>query len=545
MSKKFNIPSWIKQAPSLEFDEAMWRQRFKGYSSLYYVLGDLNMADGSRFSSIESLWLEYSKPQQVLYYIACCENPVVKKSMEPILPGMQVHHLHGGRIQLIVLVGRPEEELARFLMHGEGPLESQIRSWRVNSWLLDAKPPEDELLGVMRLLEGNAENCVVGKSAPWAFPEYYPKNTEKKIAIIGGGFAGCYLARILAEAEYQVTIFEAGNSLAQVGSGNSHGLLYPKFSAYQAPFTDLLHLCYPYALRVYQQWIEAFPLLGKSVEIWQSKDEFHQELMPYLAMSPAWFLDLDEGFLMRKCMLLDMPLCCEYLIDHPLISIKLSSPIDALQNHENGWQLQGQMFPHVVLANGHMANRFSQSTHLGIKGMRGQMTQVREIYDHDIVYCQEGHFTASWKGTHGVGASFDPTSLDLDFRATDDEKNIAPWRDFFAEPLRVCGHWTGIRGVSLDHIPCVGAVPEMTQFQQRFGKWRHHANLKMNEKMPNQPGLWVFSGFGARGLLTIPYLAEILKQLLLQQPVMMATDLLQSISPARFYKKKIITSKVE
>lgn len=540
MSKKFNIPTWTKSAPKLPFDEAVWFETFKRYSSLYYVLGDLNYGDGSRFAKIESLWLQYSKPQQTLYYIACCEKPTIKKTLEPVLPGMQVHTLHNGRIHLIVLYGNPQEELARLLLHGQGVLESQIRSWCVNEWLMDEQPPSQELKDIIRLLAGHSDEHVVGKSSPWAFPEYYPQNQEKKIAIVGGGFAGCFLARRLAEAQYQVTIFEAGTALAQVGSGNQHALLYPKFSAYQAPFTELLHLCYPYALRVYQDWIGQIPSLGKMVEIWQSKDEFHAELMPYLSLSPSWFLDLEEGYLMRKSMLMDMPLFCEYLVDHPLIQVKFVSPIEELCRNEKGWLLQSQTFPHVVLANGHLVNRFSQSKHLGIKGMRGQMTHVREIYRDNIVYCQEGHFCASWKGVHGVGASFDPTSLELDHRLSDDEKNIAPWRDFFAEPLKACGHWTGIRGVSLDHMPCVGPLPELEAFQQRFGKWRHHANLKMDDKMPNQPGLWVFTGFGARGLLTIPYLAEILKQLIVQQPVMMATDLLQSISPARFYKKKLI-----
>jgi glycine/D-amino acid oxidase-like deaminating enzyme len=540
MSKKFKTLQWAKTLPHFTLNESEWRTRFEDFCDAGFVLGDLNFADGFRFEKIQSIWLEQSTPKQVLYYLACCPAPSKKHAWSPILPGMQIHVLHGGRIQLIMLYGEPQEQLSAFLFHGLGEIESRIRTWKVQSWLLDTQPPSESLLELMQLLEGKMQGDVSVKSAPWAFPQHYASSKTKNIAVVGGGFSGCYIARIFAEAGYQVTLFEAESTLAKVASGNRYCLLYPKLSAHHAPFTELLHLCYPFAQRMYQSWIERFPNLGKQVEIWQSGGSCHHELMPYLSLSPQWFMDLEDAYLMKQSMLLDMPLFCDLLVEHPNITCHLSTPIQDLEKRVNGWLIASQEFSDVVLANGHVVNQFKQTQYLGIKGMRGQMTHVREIYPSNVVYCQDGHFCASWKGVHGVGASFDSNTLNLEHRKEDDEKNIGKWRDFFVEHISVCGHWTGIRGVSLDHIPCVGAAPDVDAFMERFRIWRHHANLKSADKMPNHQGLWVFAGFGARGLLTIPYLAEVLKNMVLENPVMLPTQLIQSISPARFCRKKLI-----
>ncbi|NBX84874.1 MAG: FAD-dependent oxidoreductase [Gammaproteobacteria bacterium] len=540
MSKKFKPLQWGKTLPHFTLNESEWRARFECFRDESFVLGDLNFSDGFRFAKIQSLWLEQSQSTQVLYYLACCHTPSKKHAWGPILPGMQVHALHGGRIQLILLYGEPHEQLSAFLFHGQGDIESRIRTWKVQAWLLDTQAPSDSFLELMHLLEGKIQGHVLVKSAPWAFPSNFTHSKTKNIAVIGGGFAGCYMARTIAEAGFQVTLFEAESTLAKVGSGNRYSLLYPKLSAHQAPFTELLHLCYPFAQRMYQSWIERFPNLGKQVEIWQSGDAFHQELMPYLNLSPQWFMDLDDAYLMKQSMLLDMPLFCDLLVEHPNITCHLSTPIQQLEKVPKGWVLESQLFTDVVLANGHVVHQFKETQYLGIKGMRGQMTHVREIYNSPVTYCQDGHFCASWKGVHGVGASFDPNTLNLDYRWEDDEKNVEKWRDFFVEHLRVCGHWTGIRGVSLDHIPCVGAAPDVEAFKKQFAIWRHHANLKCADKMPNHPGLWVFAGFGSRGLSTIPYLAEILINMVLNKPMILQTHLIQSLSPARFCRKKLI-----
>ena len=86
----------------------------------------------------------------------------------------------------------------------------------------------------------------------------------------------------------------------------------------------------------------------------------------------------------------------------------------------------------------------------------------------------------------------------------------------------------------------MGYVPQEALFKDRFKLWKHHANWVMEKSMPNYPGLFAFCGFGSRGLLTIPLLAKVLRNFIIQEPVMMSNHLLQALSPGRYLKKEII-----
>jgi tRNA 5-methylaminomethyl-2-thiouridine biosynthesis bifunctional protein len=133
--------------------------------------------------------------------------------------------------------------------------------------------------------------------------------------------------------------------------------------------------------------------------------------------------------------------------------------------------------------------------------------------------------------------------LSLDEKIEDHQKNLQPWQTFFAKPLdlNVLSAWVGVRGVSTDHLPIVGFVPNEPLFLKEYARWKHHANLSMDSLMPNIPGLYVFSGFGARGLLTIPYLAAYLSKLIAGKSFLMPAKLAQAISPARFLKKRLVS----
>jgi tRNA 5-methylaminomethyl-2-thiouridine biosynthesis bifunctional protein len=176
--------------------------------------------------------------------------------------------------------------------------------------------------------------------------------------------------------------------------------------------------------------------------------------------------------------------------------------------------------------------------------MRGQMTHVAAVHDEAKIYCQQGHFLPLREGIHAVGASFNPHDLSLDEKSEDHVNNLQPWQTFFGAntALEVKSAWVGVRGVSLDHLPIVGFVPDEPRFLKQYQRWQHHANLSMDSLMPNIPGLYVFAGFGARGLLTIPYLASYMTALMSQQPFLMSAKLTQALSPARFLKSTISKS---
>jgi tRNA 5-methylaminomethyl-2-thiouridine biosynthesis bifunctional protein len=110
--------------------------------------------------------------------------------------------------------------------------------------------------------------------------------------------------------------------------------------------------------------------------------------------------------------------------------------------------------------------------------------------------------------------------------------------NFFNQHLQAVDHWVGVRAVSLDHLPLVGWLPKEELFLQQYKTWVHHAHWVMTEKMPNRNCL-AFTGFGSRGLVTIPLLAKVLQSLILDGPPVISNALTQAIAPARFLKKQM------
>ena len=63
---------------------------------------------------------------------------------------------------------------------------------------------------------------------------------QKKILIIGAGVAGCSLAHFLANSDWDVTLIESKDNIAQGGSGNPVAAIYPKFMLNDEAYNDFM-----------------------------------------------------------------------------------------------------------------------------------------------------------------------------------------------------------------------------------------------------------------------------------------------------------------
>ena len=77
----------------------------------------------------------------------------------------------------------------------------------------------------------------------------------KSIAIIGGGVASVCLADHIFQLapQTQVSIFCADGELANRGSGNKQGAIYPLLQGSQSVIAEFYATCYDYAMTYYQQ----------------------------------------------------------------------------------------------------------------------------------------------------------------------------------------------------------------------------------------------------------------------------------------------------
>jgi tRNA 5-methylaminomethyl-2-thiouridine biosynthesis bifunctional protein len=97
--------------------------------------------------------------------------------------------------------------------------------------------------------------------------------------------------------------------------------------------------------------------------------------------------------------------------------------------------------------------------------------------------------------------------------------------------------WAQVRCASLDRLPLVGAVPDLDAMQRWMdtaGTRRGHMPL---EDTPRQPGLYLLTALGSRGLSLAHWCATMLAQQIDKTtPSTLAAepDLIRVLDPARF-----------
>ena len=102
-------------------------------------------------------------------------------------------------------------------------------------------------------------------------------------------------------------------------------------------------------------------------------------------------------------------------------------------------------------------------------------------------------------------------------------------------PLALRSARLGERLSSRDHLPLIGAVPDLQAVHARRMAMARNDRLPM----PRLAGLWMATGFGGRGLLWAVLAAELLAARLEHEPLPLTHDLVAAIDPARFLRRSL------
>ena len=153
------------------------------------------------------------------------------------------------------------------------------------------------------------------------------------------------------------------------------------------------------------------------------------------------------------------------------------------------------------------------------------------------VVCRQGYWTPAIDGRSTCGASFIVDDINLDLRAEEQAENLAMLRNMIDAPHIVwpdadaehLGGKVGLRPVVPDRLPLVGQLParETSVIASRSRAARTRV-----------PGLYVNSGFGARGILFATLCAELLASQISGEPLPLPKDLVRAIDPMRYAHKK-------
>lgn len=395
--------------------------------------------------------------------------------------------------------------------------------------------------------------------------------------IIGGGIASALFSLALLRRGWAVTLYCADDAPAQGASGNRQGALYPLLTAHDPALAQFFPAAFLFARRLY----DALPIefdhqwCGVTQLGWDDKSA--QKIVQMLSLNlpeeiahaaseaeVAATIGLETG-----CGGIQYPLggwLCPAeltagvfaLARQQGLQVHWQKTLTALESSENGWQLQfadGETAsaPSVVLANGHNLSQFTQTEHLPVYAVGGQVSHIpttENLAKLRQVLCYDGYLTPQnpRNQQHCIGASYHRGEREMTFNEDDQLHNRQRLIDCFPNEA-----WTqevdvsanearcGVRCATRDHLPMVGNVPDYEQTLAQYASL--YENAQEAEPAPVYPNLFVLGALGSRGLCSAPLAAEVLAAQMSQEPLPLDAVTLAGLNPNRLWVRKLLKGK--
>ncbi|MBX2859344.1 MAG: bifunctional tRNA (5-methylaminomethyl-2-thiouridine)(34)-methyltransferase MnmD/FAD-dependent 5-carboxymethylaminomethyl-2-thiouridine(34) oxidoreductase MnmC [Cellvibrionaceae bacterium] len=410
------------------------------------------------------------------------------------------------------------------------------------------------------MLRGEFEQPAAASKPSWV--TISPWSAPTSIAIIGGGLAGCTLARCLADRGKQVSLFEQHPALACEGSGNAQGIVYARLSPHNDALSRFNLAAQQFANHFYQ-YHDFFKRCGEQCGVLhlagtdKQRDSYHRLGEHYASSGFARWLNREQasllcgaatragGLFIEKSGWLNPPALCRALCQHPNIRLYLGRNIQHIAYDKTRWQLSDpdgnqQYAQALVVACAHTAKAFPFVQGFTTKSIRGQVSHLNESQQVPLktVLCGEGYIAPPCEGMQSLGASFNLDSADTQLRLEDHQSNLDSIQAMLAQPLKIdpaqLQGRVGFRCTSPDYFPLCGPVADHATLCQRFAAWRKNASTAIDLPGAYHPQLYCHLGFGSRALAYTPLCSEQLASLICGEAPPLQSDLYRHIHPARF-----------
>ena len=382
-----------------------------------------------------------------------------------------------------------------------------------------------------------------------------------RVAIIGGGLAGCAAAYVLKRAGLTPVIYEAAPELAAGASGNALGLYNPRLSAHyssEAQYYDygfqkarevFRSLCHPERLSFVIpnecEGSSSYKIKRRSLVSGTPRDDNSegQQDDNIIDYNPCGALHLvtdekkekrfrqmkenwpwSEGG-MRWCSAAEASALAGVEIPHEALYLASSgfvSPRELCAAYTQGVEvclntrietLEELDADAVILACAAGVNDFAPE--LPLQTIRGQVTYVRSsgvLAKLKTCLCYGGYTAPAHEGVHMVGSTFQRWLDHTDILPEDDRANIeglAAAVPALAGDYEVTGQRVALRTASRDQFPVVGALP-------------------------GRDNVYASAAHGSHGIISSLAAAYYLHDLVLARVPALSREAIDLLNPARF-----------
>ncbi|WP_164549045.1 bifunctional tRNA (5-methylaminomethyl-2-thiouridine)(34)-methyltransferase MnmD/FAD-dependent 5-carboxymethylaminomethyl-2-thiouridine(34) oxidoreductase MnmC [Amphritea opalescens] len=399
---------------------------------------------------------------------------------------------------------------------------------------------------------------------------------EKTAIVIGAGIAGCSTAHSLAKRGWKVTVVDRHPQIAAEGSGNHQGALYAKLPIEPIP-TSRIHLSgYLYSSHFLSQY------LSDRSDIWspcgllqlaahEKEQAKHQKLaesgnypdsvVRYVEQQEASEIAgttvSNSGLYFPEAGWVSPPLLCQWLCEHPNITVMTDTQITRLVRDDHQWHCFTQNDQPLtaaicIIASAADSVAFEQTSYLPVQNIRGQVSITNEhsgLPELNTVLCSEGYISPTQQGRYCFGATFELKDPLTDIRESGHQHNLTKITNMAPDLGDALTQYhvnhplsgrVGFRCASPDKLPIVGPAPVYDGFIKDYARLRHDAKSVIETVPQHYPGLFVNLAHGSKGLISCPISGEVIAAMLENEPLPLEKELIDKLIPARFIIKNLI-----
>lgn len=395
-----------------------------------------------------------------------------------------------------------------------------------------------------------------------------PNAINNKAIVIGGGIAGCSSAYALAQRGWKVFLIERETQLASGASGNPSAVLYARLTGSANTLNDLASASFKHSSNLLKklmlsdndyQTCGVLQLsfnareLNRHLTLTNESSLYNNEgILKYLNQTEASQLTgipLNYGGLyIESAGWVNPKAYCQALTNHPNIQIHYLTNALELTFLDQSWQVKTakQLVAEanaVIIANANDAKQFSQTQHLALTAIRGQITLLpcsTSTQALNTIICADNYLCPAIAGLHHIGTTYSMNDDDPNLRIEDHIKNLSGLAKISPGFNRLDSNCNNIlgrvawRSQTPDYLPLVGQLLDAQELARNPP--RYNAD---QASLPWLGGLYVNAGHGSKGILTAPFCGELIATQISKQPLFHSKSLLGALNPNRFLLRQM------
>lgn len=373
-----------------------------------------------------------------------------------------------------------------------------------------------------------------------------------RIAIIGAGIAGASLAYALSREGFSPVVYEA-ETPASGASGNPAGLIMPRLDVGDSAAGRFHASAYLYTVQLLNRLQEQsvgklFDSCSVVLHAAKAEEKSRQEkLLTRQALPEGWITAHEDGLLFPQGGVVHPPSFVNALLGETPVR---KATADRLRHDNGAWRIESadgasETFDAVVIANGLDALRFEQARSLPLNGSAGQIDWFPEAKAPNCARAFGPYAAPSLEGGVVIGATYAPIAIGAEAAFTKEAtqtniKAVAALLPDLANPLepKASHPRASIRCVTPDRMPVAGPMPDWGFYGGAYDGLRQ--GRRQDYPLGHmQPGLFILSGLGSRGLVTAPLAASMIAREMASATSPMETAVAEALHPARFFIREL------